>query len=104
RPQFVALRNALIAWIDELSLPSRDQLADGVKKTSEKIVPPSDERIEQAKTKLTRSVAELVKQLNAWGKVAAGWRTYLRLADLKDQLKPDAKPAPPLLGAIPVAF
>ena len=92
RNRFVAVREALTAWRDELSIPSGDQLPEAARSVKESFVPISPSDVAQAKSVLLESIDVLDRFLATGGsEKEKNWKTFLRWQDMQAQLRGDGQ-------------
>lgn len=89
--RFVAVRTALEAWLDELQVPSLEELPELAQAAKQDYTPLMEKDVAQRKVALERRLAALDRFLRP-AAVNRGWKKYLRWSELQAQLKPGAEP------------
>lgn len=92
KPQFVAVREALVAWHAELAQKAPVDLTKAATDAKATFVAPAADRAAKSKAKLQAALAKLNAFLARGGKERQqGWQNYLEWAKLETELaKPDA--------------
>jgi len=85
-PRFARVRRALKDWLAELRGQPAEDLAAATEKAAADYQPISDEQVEAARERLAKGVERLAELLEAGRKHAEGWRNYLLLDELQEQL------------------
>lgn len=85
-PPFERVRSAVLAWQNELALPTREELPTFVTDQKDKLTIPNQEALDKAKADLAKSLTALNRFLGTLGKVGPGWKAYLKVDDLQAQL------------------
>lgn len=105
RPQFVATRRALEAWINTLPEIGADELPDAVVKAKGSYNVPRPERAANAKARLQQAIARLNGFLARGGQATqSGWNDYLGLSQLQAELTRKEAPDPRVLEDIQANF
>jgi hypothetical protein len=97
-PRFVRLRDALKAWVDAVSVPKPAEALEALKQAATEFQPPTAQELAAAKTRLESDLTSLDQYLSRMGSVGTGWRKYLALDELRQELAAGpttAKPANP---------
>ncbi len=97
-PEFARLHDALAAWIDAVYVPTPAEALEAVKKAATDFQPPTAAQLATAKTRLETDVKALEQYLAQLGKVGVGWRKYLDLDELHQELAAGPTPAKPAGG------
>jgi hypothetical protein len=88
---FRAVRDALQAWVDELSLPPQDALAEMAATAAESFQPIEPEQLAEAKEELEKQAAQFESFIQRGGPDREeGWKTFLRWDDFQEELSADA--------------
>ena len=91
--RFIGVRNALTNWLAELEYGRVDKLPDSVVNAKDRFKPIQPEKVTQAKTTLKTNLRNLNNLLARSGREKeSGWRKYLRLDDLQNELDSEDGP------------
>lgn len=86
-PHFRAVRDSLRPWIDELSLPAQDTLAELAATAAAEFKPVDPEKLTAAKERLKSQATQFENFIKRGGEEReAGWKTFLRWEDLQEEL------------------
>ncbi|MEE2781015.1 MAG: hypothetical protein VX431_02340, partial [Planctomycetota bacterium] len=87
KPRFVAVREALAAYLASRTILPVDSLATAAGKADQDFTPPSSARVAAAEAQTAAAAVRLNRFLAQNPDRAKQWKTFLRWADLEDQLK-----------------
>jgi hypothetical protein len=90
QPRYVAVRQALQAWLDELMTPTPEELPQAAREAKDQFTPVSEQALRQSKATLQQAVTRLETFLGP-GAYTAGWRKVVMLGDLQAQLAKGSK-------------
>jgi hypothetical protein len=85
-PPFVQARNALVAWLASLPAPNADQLPALAREAKGVFIPYTKADLAAARATVLTAVERLEARIAAAGPTAAGWREYLQIDALRQQL------------------
>ncbi len=92
RPKFVTVRDALVAWIDDLDLPASGDLPTVARDAKGQYKPVSDEALANAKQQLSAATKQLDDYLTPGGANGTAWKSYLKWDQLEAALKSEEAP------------
>ena len=96
RKRFVAVRNALRKWLDELPALRAEQLPEAARAAKQGFVAVTETDADRERKRLTAAVANLKKFLNAASaEDAARWRESLNWEQLETSLASTGRPSGP---------
>ena len=84
--RFVRVREALAAWIADLSLPALDELPQAALAAKGQFSAPAKDDLKQAGKQLRSAVDRLDDYLSRGGKNGAGWKKYIKFENLQKEL------------------
>jgi hypothetical protein len=90
--RFVRVREALAAWIAELSLPALDELPKAAINAKSQFDAPGKDALGKADKQLRAAIDRLDDYLSDGGENGVGWKKYLRFEDLQEELAKQGGP------------
>jgi len=91
-PRFVAVRQSLRRWLEELRPPAAAELVAAARRSKSQFGPISPQELQRERAGLLARFRELGTYLATGGENGAAWKRYLKWEQLRGQLKADAKP------------
>jgi len=105
KERFVAVREALEAWLDELPTLRLEELPQAALEAKGQFHPTSDQDVAEAKKNLTDAVAHLDAYLAKGGKQNADkWKKYLRWGEVDEQLQAEDAPDWKVLQSVALKY
>jgi hypothetical protein len=101
-PEFIAVRNAIGAWLTHLALPKPADLPAAVRAAKGTFAAPDPASLQSAKAALAKATKDLVAYIQA-AQYRKGWTKFLLLDELQAQLAAET-PDPAILGAVAFQF